>query len=258
MPLFNRIFALHKDQIFRPIKRLGNYLLPTQCLLCGERLEGELLCEGCLYDLPWMERHKNRCRQCALSLSSDSELCGHCLKNPPSFHATFAPFSYQAPLTPLIHRFKYRGKLHCGRLLGQLLTNYICDCAVNLPDWKGPDLLIPAPTHWTRRWQRGFNQTEILGQYLTEATGIPIATKIVERHKRVVSQKELTRGERQQNLRNAFTISTKSQAYIEGKRIALIDDVITTTATARELSELLITAGAKDVQVWALARTMDD
>lgn len=236
---------------------LANKLLPTQCLLCGESLHGDLLCEGCLYDLPWAQAYKNTCQQCALALETTANYCGHCLKKPPAFSRSYIPFAYQHPLTPLIHRFKYRRQLTSGKLLGQLLAQYMMsDCATK-PDWQAPDLLIPTPMHWMRRWQRGFNQAEVLAQHLARATQISLNSRLIQRQQRTPAQKELTREERQQNLRRAFFIPAKAQQQIAGKRIALIDDVVTTTATMRELSQLLIKAGAKDVQIWALARTME-
>jgi ComF family protein len=245
------------QQVTEAAKALANRLLPTQCLLCSATLKGDLLCEGCLYDLPWAQRYEYTCVQCALALETAGDFCGHCLKHPPAFSHSYIPFAYQHPLTPLIHRFKYRGKLANGKLLGQLLAQYVNDCVASRADWQIPDLLIPTPMHWTRRWQRGFNQAEILGQYLAQATGVPLATRIIQREHRSPAQKELTRSERQKNLRKAFTIFASARQKIIGKNIALIDDVVTTTATIRELSELLIKAGAKDVQVWALARTME-
>jgi ComF family protein len=236
---------------------LCNRLLPTQCLLCADKLTGELLCEGCLYDLPWIQRHEITCPQCALAFESLDDFCRHCLNNPPAFSASFIPFSYQHPLTPLIHRFKYRTKLSHGKLLGQLLTQHIIDCADNTQRWTKPDLIIPVPMHWTRRWQRGFNQTEILARYVAKTTGIPLATNMIQRCKRTLAQKELSRSERQKNLTQAFSISLKATQHIQGKKIALLDDVVTTTATVRALSQQLKDAGASDVQIWALARTME-
>lgn len=237
--------------------RLGNHLLASKCLLCGCSLNGDLLCPGCLGDLPWLEHLPYSCRQCALALASPADLCGHCLKQPPAFSQSLIPFTYDYPLTPLIYRFKYRRKLAYGKLLGKLLTRHIADCAITRKDWRRPDLLIPSPMHWTRRWQRGFNQAEILSQYLSQTLGIASHSKLVEHRQRTQVQKTLTRRERQKNLRNAFYLSPKAKTQIQGKRIALVDDVVTTTATMRELSRLLIKAGAKEVQVWALARTMN-
>ncbi len=242
--------------IGQQLSRLKSGLLPSQCLLCAATLKGELLCEGCLYDLPWAQRNEHSCQQCALALTSAGDFCGHCLSQPPSFSRSIIPFAYQYPLTPLIHRFKYHRKLAHGKLLGQLLAQHINDCTTQA-DWQMPDLLIPAPMHWTKRWQRGFNQAEILAQYLARITRVPLATRIIQCQHRSPAQKELTRSERQKNLRKAFFISPAAQQKVFGKRIALIDDVVTTTATMRELSKLLIKAGAKDVQVWALARTME-
>ena len=137
-----------------------------------------------------------------------------------------------------------------------MLANHLKECAHDDDAWRSPDLLIPAPMHWLKRWQRGFNQAEFLAQHIARELQIPLATKIVKRTHKTPAQKELTRSQRQQNLRKAFAISEKNRVQINGKRIAIIDDVVTTTATVRELSQLLIRAGAKEVQVWALARTM--
>lgn len=230
-------------------------MLPSQCLLCACTLKNELLCAGCMCDLPFLHDH-NLCQQCGLSLTSSDSFCGHCLHKPPAFSRSHIPMAYEYPLTPLIHKFKYRRHLTSGKLLGQLFADYIQNCAQNNIDWQMPDMIIPTPLHWTRRWQRGFNQAEILGNYVATELNLPLVTNIIQRKQCSSSQKELTRAERQKNLRKAFTISEKNRTKIIGKRIALIDDVVTTTATVRELSQLLMKAGAADVQIWALARTM--
>ena len=137
-----------------------------------------------------------------------------------------------------------------------MLAEHLKHCAHEDDAWRAPDLLIAARMHWLKRWQRGFNQAEFLAQHVALDLAIPLATGIVQRTHKTPAQKELTRAERQQNLRKPFAISEKNRVHINGKRIAIIDDVVTTTATVRELSQLLIKAGAKEVQVWALARTM--
>lgn len=235
--------------------KLTTQLFPSQCLLCTCTLKGDLLCSNCLYDLPH-SYGQLLCQQCGICIESLSNFCGHCLHHPPAFSRSFIPFAYQHPLDHLIHTFKYRRSLACGKLLGQMLADYLQHFAQEHDDWQAPDLIIPAPMHWLRRWQRGFNQAEILGQYVAHALNIPLATHIIQRNHKTPAQKELSRTERQQNLRKAFSITDKNRELIKHKRIALIDDVVTTTATVRELSQLLIKAGATDVQVWALARTM--
>lgn len=235
--------------------KLTHGLLPSQCLLCTCTLSTDLLCTNCQYDLPHVYG-KNLCQQCGLGCDSLSSFCGHCLSHPPAFSRSYIPFSYEYPLDGLIHKFKYRRHLTSGKLLGQLLADYLKHHAREHHEWCTPDMIIPAPMHWQKRWQRGFNQAEFLGQYVARALAIPLATHIIQRPHKAPPQKELTRAERQHNLRRAFAITQKNRHQITGKNIALIDDVVTTTATVRELSQLLINAGAADVQVWALARTM--
>jgi ComF family protein len=235
--------------------KLTATFFPSQCLLCACTLRGDLLCTNCQVDLPH-SYGQLLCQQCGISIESLSNFCGHCLHHPPAYSRSFIPFAYQYPLDHLIHAFKYRRNLTSGKLLGQMLADYLTHCAQEHEDWVVPELIIPAPMHWLRRWQRGFNQAEVLGHYVARELKLPLATHIIKRTHKTNAQKELSRTERQQNLRKAFSITEKNRIQINGKRIALIDDVVTTTATVRELSHLLVEAGAKDVQVWALARTM--
>lgn len=238
------------------LAKLTSSFFPSQCLLCASILKGDLLCTNCLYDLPH-SYGQLLCQQCGIRIESLSDFCGHCLAHPPAFSRSFIPFAYQHPLDHLIHKFKYRQSLTSGKLLGQMLADYLKHCAQEHNDWCPPDLIVTTPMHWLKRWQRGFNQAEILGQYVAQELNIPLASHIIQRSHKTSAQKELSRIERQKNLRKVFSITEKNSALINNKKIALIDDVVTTTATARELSQLLTNAGAKDVQIWALARTMN-
>lgn len=237
------------------LQKISQRFLPCTCLLCACTLQEGLLCVGCQIDLPHVS-HKNLCKQCALQIESLSHFCGHCLHQPPAFERSIIPFAYQYPLDGLIHRFKYRRHLTSGKLLSQLLVDHLQHCAQEDEHWRTPDLLIPAPMHWLKRWQRGFNQAEFLARHIARELHIPLVSQLIKRTHKTPAQKELTRAARQQNLRKAFAISAQNRIHITGKRIAIVDDVVTTTATVRELSQLLIKAGAKEVQVWALARTM--
>jgi ComF family protein len=234
--------------------KVANQLVPTTCLLCGCGLRGELLCSGCEMDLPHLARAEHLCQQCALPLSAEAGFCGHCLHKPPAFSHSVIPFSYQHPLDYLIHRFKYRRQLPCGKALALALGAFIQHHYDEHPD-EWPDVIIPVPLHWLRRLQRGFNQAEVIGAELAQQLHIPLETHVCKRSKRTPSQKGLSRAERQDNLRKAFTVSAESAHKIRGKCVALLDDVVTTTATARELSNLLVQQGARAVHIWALART---
>ncbi len=233
---------------------LLNFTLPTSCLLCRTTLSDELLCAGCQLDLPHLYRAEYRCHQCALPLDAPGSYCGQCLKQPPAFICAVIPFRYAWPLDGLIYHFKEKHHLPSGRGLAQQLAAFVADWYAN-EELALPDLLIPVPLHWTRRWLRGFNQTEILGREITRRLGIPMNTRLCRRAVRRQPQKHLGRRARQTNLLQAFRLRRESRSVLAGKTVALLDDVVTTTATARALSRLLCEAGAAQVHLWALART---
>ncbi len=230
--------------------RLLNQLLPAPCLLCGQSgAHFQLLCPDCDAALPRLSKEAYLCRSCALPLTSDAPLCGKCLHKPPAFSQASIAFAYVHPLDHLIHQFKYRHQLSSGKLLARLLLE-TCEQSPR------PDLLVPVPMHWRKRWQRGFNQSELMARELGKKLGIPVLSACQQSHHHH-SQKGLSRSERLKNQRKSFVLNPVLSAQLVDRHIALVDDVVTTTATVRALSELLIKAGAKQVDIWALARTPD-
>jgi ComF family protein len=145
-----------------------------------------------------------------------------------------------------VAHFKYSGRLAYGRLLSRELLRRLADEA----DLQA-NLLMPVPLHWRRRWSRGFNQAEIIGDELSRALKLPLQTRWLSRVRATTPQQSLSAAERRRNLRAAFAL----RAPLTGLHIALIDDVVTTGATVGEISRLLLAAGAASVQVWCLART---
>ncbi len=238
---------------------LQGVLLPSPCLLCGASQSHyqhrQLLCGDCELALPYLIRAEALCQTCALPLAGDSSYCGQCLNYPPAFSRSLIPFAYSYPLDSLIHRFKYRHQLTDGRALTSLLAEHLRACYQEDSKLRYPDLIIPVPLHWTRRLGRGFNQTEIMAWQLASELGIPADSRLCRRSRRTLAQRGLGREKRQKNLRRAFELSKGAEETLNGRCIALLDDVVTTSSTARALSALLIKAGANDVQIWALART---
>lgn len=238
---------------------LQGVLLPSPCLLCGtcqsHYQHQQLLCGDCELALPYLTRAEALCQNCALPLVGNSPYCGQCLNYPPAFSRSLIPFAYSYPLDSLIHRFKYRHKLAEGRALTNLMGEYLQACYREEIDLRLPELIIPVPLHWTRRLGRGFNQTEVMGWQLARDLGIPLASRLCRRPRKTLAQKGLSREQRQKNLRHAFELRKGADEILKGRCIALLDDVVTTSSTARALSTLLIKAGAGEVQIWALART---
>lgn len=224
---------------------------PGCCVLCGGRGQQQAdLCLCCQLDLPYLI---HACHRCALPLADDHEnesrplLCGQCLQIPPPYLRTEAVWLYQPPIAQLISGFKYQNQYCYGHTLSRLGLEKIASAYKH--DYF-PDLVTATPLHWTRRLQRGFNQSERLARYWAGQLGIPYQS-CLKRTKATPPQQTLSAADRRRNVRNAFKVCTN----VRGRRIAVVDDVITTGATSRELTDCLLTAGAAEVHLWCLART---
>ncbi|MFA7555378.1 MAG: phosphoribosyltransferase family protein [Spongiibacteraceae bacterium] len=220
--------------------------LRGECILCG--LEGQRhidLCLACETELPVIS---HCCRRCALPLlNSYSPYCGQCLHAPPPFTRTVAVWLYHPPIAQLIGGFKYHKHYSYGRTLalaasGKFANAYSDTCL--------PDIIAPTPLHWWRQFKRGFNQSAHLAEQLSSSLGIPLERPL-QRHKTTAAQQSLNAKQRKQNLKGAFTV----MGDVQGKTIAIVDDVMTTGATADEISRCLLAAGATEVHIWCLART---
>lgn len=233
------------------------HLMPPACLLCSAQHTGAtaLICEPCRADLPYLDC---ACQQCGIALeqpetsltaaAKHKQICGSCLKNPPPFSRSVTPLNYAMPVDRLISDFKYRNKLINGRLLSQLLLQEI---QARYQDQALPDLLLPVPLHWRRQMRRGYNQSQCVASYLGAQLRIPVEWRRLARTRRTPTQQGLNKRERQRNLKDAFTV----KRALEGEVVAIIDDVMTTGATCAEISRELLSAGASEVHIWALART---
>jgi ComF family protein len=158
------------------------------------------------------------------------------------FDEAFCYGAYEGTLRKLIHLFKYSGMRRLAQPLGALLSDA-------LPRDRQFDLVTAVPLHWRRRWQRGFNQSELLGKAIAHARGIPTA-KILRRGSATRAQAGLSNAQRRENVAGAF----RARRRVPGLRILLIDDVMTTGATLGSCARALKKAGAKSVAVLALAR----
>ena len=215
--------------------------LSQPCALCaGSSRNG--ICTPCIDELDWIDC---ACAQCGLPLPQ-AGLCAPCQITPPPFRRCISALTYSAPTSHLIGAFKYQHQLHFGRILSELLIERL-----RRGEAGEVDVIVPTPLHWHRRWQRGFNQAEIIGDEISRALGIPLRARWLRRVRPTPRQQELNAEQRRRNLRGAFV----AKQSLAGLRIALVDDVVTTGATAGEISRVLLAAGAASVEVWCLART---
>jgi ComF family protein len=153
---------------------------------------------------------------------------------------------YEGPLRKLIHLFKYSGMKPLGKRLAGLLCRALPDEEV-----ERLDAVVPIPLHWRRRWRRGFNQSEILARLVANQRRVRMLD-VVKRVRATATQAGLTNSNRRKNVAGAFRVFKKTQ--VAGKRILLIDDVMTTGATAAACASALKRAGANSVTLLTLAR----
>lgn len=220
--------------------------LPGICLLCGAHCpaggDGLELCAACREDLPACGRH---CPSCGQPQPSDAR-CGPCQRQPPPYTHTVAPWLYAPPLDQLVLRLKTPAAPAPARTLGRLLAAQIRARGDSLPA-----LLIPVPLHAVRLRERGFNQAALLTRQLAASLALPWRADLLIKSRESADQRRLDRRQRRRNLRGCFSC----RPLPGGCHVALVDDVVTTGATAWAASEALHQAGAGRVDVWALART---
>lgn len=216
------------------------------CLLCRQPCDDQpLLCRWCQQSL---HQPCRKCRLCATPLpehqAGNELLCGRCQRRPPPWERLQVIGDYQLPYSLLIPRLKYSGQILLAPLLARLLADH-------LEGDDPPEAIIPVPLHWWRQWWRGFNQAEEIGTALGELTGIPCDTRLLRRIRATPQQTRLSAGQRRRNLRGAFQIAPHHYRHV-----ALLDDVVTTGATAGQLTRLLHESGITEVEVWAICRTL--
>lgn len=185
-----------------------------------------------------------RCPQCALP-STGGEVCGRCLRHPPAFDQTEAVYAYAFPLDTLVQQCKYRGGLELTALFAQALAGQI-------RGRDSADLIVPMPLHPGRLGERGFNQAAEIARRLAEQLQLPWQASACTRVRDTPPQAGLDLKDRRRNLRNAF----RCDANLADRRVALVDDVMTSGASLNELARTVKKAGAISVTAWVVARTL--
>lgn len=221
------------------IERQLRLALPGYCAFClGEVPPGQAWCAPCFASLPW---NQQACRCCGEPLSFASAMpCRECVDSPPAFTRAHVPLLYQGQVRQLMREFKFHASPRAGVLLMALFKETLAQCHA--------EALIPVPLHRKRSRERGFNQSQWLAKELHKTWDIPIINAV--RKVDTPSQRLFGRMARRRNLEGVFVMSTRLP-----KRVAIIDDVLTTGATAHALALAAKEAGAEQVDVYAIART---
>jgi competence protein ComFC len=252
----------------RVIEALWRLAYPEQCLVCAALLglDQRHLCSPCRTALPWIG--PDACPRCGEAVAPHSATdggCAACRGRPYAFRRAVAPFRYAGVIRDLILEFKLGRKRHMGHVLGGLLCDFLAEGGVS----QAVDLVVPVPLHWWRRVQRGFNQAGLLSQAIGERFGLPVALWVLRRRRLTVSQTQVPGLGREANVRGAFVarvgrvhsrllgrLAARWSGAVDllGRRVLLVDDVLTTGATAHECARALREAGAREVVVATIAR----
>jgi ComF family protein len=237
------------------LKGLKDLIYPNCCLVCKNNIppadQRQFICFSC-----WDKVEKNLppfCANCGRHLDPEAiekNACPGCSKYKTNFYfdRAFSPCAYTGAIKNLIHEFKYSGKDYLGKPLGKLMNSFIRDYQLPI---QHLDFILPVPLHRSRKRQREFNQAEILSQEVAREFDKKVLTDAFIRVKPTKTQTELTLRQRHQNVEQSFLV-TKPR-LIKDANLLLIDDILTTGATANEAAKCLKNAGARKVLLLTLA-----
>jgi ComF family protein len=170
--------------------------------------------------------------------------------DPPSYNRARAAVRYDEVARALVHSFKYGDRLDLAPTLGRWTANAGRELLTQA------EALVPVPLHWRRLWARRFNQSASLAEAVSAASGVPVLHTAFRRVKPTDHQVGLSRAERAQNVQGAFRVTPEGMAEIAGRRLVLVDDVLTSGATADTCARVLLRAGAANVDVLVFARVV--
>jgi ComF family protein len=223
-------------------------LFPRRCILCAQPAGMWNCCSGCLRDMPWITSACSRCGD-VLPVDYRGSVCGHCSDFTPAIDRIISALVYEYPVDKLIAMAKFQGRADSACVLGELLASYLCTW-LDSGDLARPDLILPVPLHRKRIAQRGFNQATEIARPLANALQIPLCPDACRRIRNTAEQTRLDARQRRKNTRDAFRASPSMDA----KHVVVVDDVITTGSTVQSMAVALRDAGAREIQVWTVAR----
>lgn len=252
--------ASFQKRFNRLLPPLADLLSPPRCVCCGVEMSSSnsredriLLCDECrtsMFPVQW-----NRCRWCGGGIfDHEKELCLRCVQKkftPPHFDRVIPLGIYADTLRACVLRMKSPS----GIKLAATIAEAYCVYREKPLEKYRPDLVVPVPMHWLHRLWRRTNSPETMARRIAHRLGVYLEVPLLIRRKRTEPQHELSRKDRFKNVRNAFAV--RKGYDLSGARVLLIDDILTTGATASEAAKVLKKAGAKEVVVGVAAKTFN-
>jgi len=226
--------------------------LPTLCVACREPVDGEGVCAECWAKLSFIA--PPFCPRLGIPFVYDpgpDMLSMEAISNPPAYARARAAVRYDAVARTLVHALKYQDRTDLAPAMGRWMAR----AGHELLDEAA--VLVPVPLHWRRAWRRRYNQSGALARVIAERSGVKVVPEALQRIRPTQQQIGLSRPQRASNVQGAFKVAAPEQSRIAGRRVILVDDVLTSGATVDACARALLRAKAASVDVLVFARVVD-
>ncbi len=226
--------------------------LPTLCIACREPVAGDGVCAVCWTKLSFIA--PPFCPRLGIPFVYDPGpglLSMEAIADPPAYQRARAAVRYDDVARRLVHALKYQDRTDLAPAMGRWMARAGDEVLADA------DVLVPVPLHWRRSWSRRYNQSGALARSIRKQTGVPMAADALRRIRPTQQQIGLNRSERARNVQGAFKVSRDMVHEIQDRRVVLIDDVLTSGATADACARALLRARAAQVDVLVFARVVD-
>src|SRR6516164_2647084 len=245
-------FGAIGDALGHAARLVLDIALPTLCVSCREPVAGEGVCADCWSKLSFIA--KPYCPRLGIPFVYDpgpDMLSMEAIASPPAYQRARAAVRYDDVARTLVQALKYHDRTDLAPTMGRWMAR----AGTQLLD--GADMLIPVPLHWRRAWRRRYNQSGALARVIERQTGVKVRGDVLHRVRATEQQIGLSRPQRASNVQGAFAVSAAGKAELQGRRVVLIDDVLTSGATLDACARALLRAKAAEVDVLVFARVVD-
>jgi ComF family protein len=240
------------DAVRAVLRTTLDLALPPLCPACRDPVADRGLCPACWSKLSFITRPY--CERLGIPFVYDPGpgiLSMEAIADPPAYHRARAAVRFDDIARALVHALKYGDRLDLAPMMGRWISYAGRELLAEA------DALVPVPLHWRRQWARRFNQSAMLAAAISAESGVPIAAAALKRVKPTAQQVGLSRSERALNIQGAFRVPPEGKAAVAGRRLIVVDDVLTSGATVEGCARALLRAGAANVDVLIFARVAD-